>query len=136
MFTDASSKDSALAGTVCSLATSKDIRIYPILLGTCSSSINPSYIREANESGGQLFSLSSNEAGSIIQLADFIVRSNAVNLLLINDTLNGISRSYCPSGFNDDPHRLFHQWHHFRRRKAPHGRCSTSVGSRRQIALP
>jgi von Willebrand factor A domain-containing protein 7 len=94
MFTDASSKDSALAGTVCSLATSKDIRIYPILFGTCSSSIDPSYIREANHSGGQLFSLSSSEAGSITQLADFIVRSNAVNLLLINDTFNGISRTY------------------------------------------
>ena len=94
MFTDANSKDSALAGTVCSLATKKDIRIYPILFGTCSSSIDPSYIREANDSGGQLFSLSSSEAGSITQLADFIVRSNAVNLLLINDTFNGISRTY------------------------------------------
>jgi hypothetical protein len=94
MFTDASSKDSALAGTVTSLATSKDIRIYPILFGTCSSSIDPSYIREANDSGGQVFSLSSSEAGGITQLADFMVRSNAVNLLLINDTFNGISRTY------------------------------------------
>jgi len=94
MFTDASSKDSALAGTVCSLATSKDIRIYPILFGNCSSAIDPSYIREANDSGGQVFSLSSSEAGSITQLADFIVRSNAVNLLLIEDTFNGIGRAY------------------------------------------
>jgi hypothetical protein len=94
MFTDASSKDSALAGTVCSLATSKDIRIYPILFGSCSSAIDPSYIREANDSGGQVFSLSSSEAGSITQLTDFIVRSNTVNLLLINDTFNGISRTY------------------------------------------
>jgi len=94
MFTDASSKDSALAGVVCSLAASKDIRIYPILFGTCSSSIDPSYIKEADDSGGQLFSLSSSEAGTITQLADFIIRSKAVNLLLINDTFNGISRTY------------------------------------------
>jgi len=94
MFTDASSKDSALAGTVCSLATSKDIRIYPILFGSCSPSIDPSYIREANDSGGQLFFLESSEAGSITHLADFMVRSNAVNLLLINDTFNGIVRTY------------------------------------------
>ena len=94
MFTDANSKDSALAGTVCGLATSKDTKIYPILFGTCSSSIDPSYSREANDSGGQLFSLSSSEAGTITELADFIVRSNAVNLLLINDTFNGVSRTY------------------------------------------
>jgi hypothetical protein len=94
MFTDASSKDSALTGTVCSLATSKDIRIYPILFGRCSSSIDPSYIKEADDSGGQLFSLSSSEAGSITELADFIVRSKAVNLLLINDTFNGTARTY------------------------------------------
>src|SRR4029077_14251744 len=75
-------------------ATSKDIRIYPILFGSCSSAIDPSYIREANDSGGQVFSLSSSEAGSITQLADFIVRSNAVNLLLIEDTFNGIGRTY------------------------------------------
>jgi von Willebrand factor A domain-containing protein 7 len=94
MFTDASSKDSALADQVNALANNKDIRIYPILFGSCSSSIDPSYIREANDSGGQLFSVSPSEAGTITQLADFIVRSNAVNLLLINDTFNGISRTY------------------------------------------
>ena len=94
MFSDSSSKDSALAGTVSSLATSKDIRIYPILFGSCSSAIDPSYIKEANDSGGQLFSLPSSEAGTITELADFIVRSKAVNLLRINDTFNGIARTY------------------------------------------
>jgi hypothetical protein len=94
MFTDANSKDTALAGTVDSLAINKDIKIYPMLFGACSSSIDPSYIREANDSGGQLFSLSSSEAGSITQLADFIVRANAVNLLLINDRFNGVRRTY------------------------------------------
>lgn len=93
MFTDASAKDSGLAGTVSALATTKDIRIYPILFGSCSP-IDPSYIRVANDSGGQLFFLSTSEAGSITQLADFIVRSNVVNLLLIGDTLSGTARTY------------------------------------------
>jgi len=94
MFTDASSKDSALTATVSSLARQKDIRIYPILFGSCSPSIDPSYIREANDSGGQLFFLESSEAGSITELADFIVRSNAVNLLAIDDTFAGTARTY------------------------------------------
>jgi hypothetical protein len=93
MFTDASSKDSLLAGAVSSLAAKKDIRIYPVLFGSCSP-IDPSYNREANESGGQLFFLLSSEAGSITELADFIVRSNAVNLLVIDDTFAGTSRTY------------------------------------------
>ena len=93
MFTDASSKDRLLAGAVNSLAAKKDIRIYPILFGSCSP-IDPSYIREANESGGQLFFLESSEAGSITQLADFIVRSNAVNLLVINETFTGTAQTY------------------------------------------
>lgn len=93
MFTDASSKDSGLAGAVSSLATSKDIKIYPILFGSCSP-IDPSYIRVANDSGGQLFFLSPSEAGNITKLADFIVRSNAVNVLSIGDTFSGTAKTY------------------------------------------
>jgi von Willebrand factor A domain-containing protein 7 len=36
MFTDASSKDGGLAGAVSSLATSKDIKVFPITFGSCS----------------------------------------------------------------------------------------------------
>lgn len=93
MFTDASSKDSARSGAVSALAAKKDVRIYPILFGSCSP-IDPSYISVANDSGGQLFFLSTSEAGNITQLADFIVRSNAVNLLLIGDTLSGTAKTY------------------------------------------
>lgn len=88
MFTDASSKDASLAGNVSSLAVSKNIKVFPILFGSCSP-IDPSYRRVANESGGQLFFLSPAEAGNITRLADFIVRSNAVDLLSIADTLSG-----------------------------------------------
>jgi hypothetical protein len=93
MFTDASSKDSGLAGNVTSLATSKDIRIYPILFGSCSP-IDPSYIRVADESGGQVFFLNISEAGNITKLADFVVRSNAVTLLSIGDSLVGVEKTY------------------------------------------
>jgi hypothetical protein len=93
MFTDASSKDRVLTDQVNALARNKDIRIYPILLGNCTA-IDPSYIEEADDSGGQVFSLSPSEAGSITQLADFIVRSNEVNLLLIADTFAGTARTY------------------------------------------
>src|SRR6266404_5575049 len=93
MFTDASSKDSSLAGAVSSLATSKDIEVFPILFGSCSP-IDPGYIRIANDSGGQLFFLFGSEAGTITQLADLIVRSSAVNVLSIGDTLTGTAKSY------------------------------------------
>jgi hypothetical protein len=93
VFTDASSKDRVITDQVNALARNKDIRIYPILLGSCSP-VDPSYIEEADDSGGQVFSLSPGEAGSITQLADFIVRSNEVNLLLIDDTFAGTARTY------------------------------------------
>jgi hypothetical protein len=93
MFTDASSKDRVLTDRVTSLARKMDIRIYPILFGSCSP-IDPSYIQEADDSGGQFFFLLPSEAGSITQLADFIVRSNEVNLLLIDDTFAGTARTY------------------------------------------
>ena len=93
MFTDASALDAGLAGNVSSLATSKDIRVYPILFGSCSP-IDPSYIRAASDSGGQLFFLDRSEAGKITRLADLIVRSNAASVLLIGDTLAGTAKTY------------------------------------------
>ncbi|HEU4386744.1 MAG TPA: hypothetical protein VFV34_03025, partial [Blastocatellia bacterium] len=93
MFTDASAKDSGLGGAVSSLARSKDIEVFPILFGSCSP-IDPSYIKIANESGGQLFFINVSEAGAITQLADLIVRSSAVNVLSIGDTLAGSAKSY------------------------------------------
>src|SRR5207249_4491555 len=79
MFTDASAKDSSLAGNVSSLAVSKDIKVYPILFGSCSP-IDPGYQKVADDSGGQLFFLNASEAGNITKLADLVSRSNAVDL--------------------------------------------------------
>jgi hypothetical protein len=88
MFTDASSKDGGLAGAVASLAASKEIKVYPITFGSCSP-IDPGYVRIAEESGGQVFQLFFSEAGRITQLADFLVRSNAVNVASVALTLPG-----------------------------------------------
>lgn len=93
MFTDATSKDAADALSVSRLATHKDIHVYPILFGSCSP-IDPAYVRVADDSGGQLFFLSPSEAGSITRLADFLVRSYAVNILLVRDTSAGAARAY------------------------------------------
>src|SRR5262245_44951467 len=93
MFTDASAKDSALAGNVASLAVSKDVKVFPVLFGSCSP-IDPGFVRVANESGGQLFFLSRAEAGTITQLEDFVVRSNAVDILSVADTLVGAPKTY------------------------------------------
>lgn len=93
MFSDASAKDSAAAGNVSSLATSKDIKVFPILFGSCSP-VDPGFIRVAAESGGQLFFLARSEAGTITRLADSIVRSNAVDLLSISDTVSGTAKTY------------------------------------------
>lgn len=93
MFTDASAKDAGLGSTVSSLATSKDIRVYPILFGSCSP-IDPSYISLASESGGQLFFLARSEAARITELAELLVRSNAVNVMLVTDSLGAAARNY------------------------------------------
>jgi hypothetical protein len=108
-FTDASAKDAGLADSVSSLAESKDIRIYPILFGNCGDGFagsstrtgqqpaphaatphaatpaafvpNRAYEQVASATGGQVFALSTADAGTITQLADALVRSNAVGVL-------------------------------------------------------
>jgi hypothetical protein len=102
-FTDADAKDSGVSGFVSSLASSKDIRVYPLLFGSCSSSkrvegrssqardeatgraaaftVDQAFTRVARATGGQVFTLAAADAGSITQLADALVRSNAVSVL-------------------------------------------------------
>jgi hypothetical protein len=92
-FTDASAKDSSRAGDVESLALSKDIKIFPLVFGSCSP-IDPVYVRLATATGGQFFFLQSSEAASITKLADAVVRSNGVDLLSVGDTLAGAPKTY------------------------------------------
>lgn len=67
LFTDASAKDSALAGSVAAAANQKQITINFGLFGSCSP-IDPGFIRVASETGGQIFFLARNEAGSLFSL--------------------------------------------------------------------
>jgi von Willebrand factor A domain-containing protein 7 len=67
LFTDASAKDSALAGSVAADANKKRITINFGLFGSCSP-IDPGFIRVAAETGGQIFFLARTEAGSLFSL--------------------------------------------------------------------
>lgn len=85
MYTDAAAKDASLAGAVISLAKSKDIKIYPVLFGSCSP-ITPGFLQAASETGGQVFFLYSSEAAAVTQLADLVGRNNVVQVLSTVDT--------------------------------------------------
>lgn len=93
MFTDASSKDESLAGNVDSLAQANEVTVYPVLFGSCSP-IDPGYIRIANDTGGQVFVLSRGDAGSITKLADFVVRSNGVDVLNVAGDLSTGAKTF------------------------------------------
>src|SRR4029077_11042689 len=54
---------------------------------TVSDEVDPSYQEVAEGTAGQLFSLDTSEAGQIMTLVDDVSRSNAANLLSIEDTL-------------------------------------------------
>ncbi|MET3130663.1 hypothetical protein AAKU55_000921 [Oxalobacteraceae bacterium GrIS 1.11] len=84
MYTDATAKDAGLAGAVIGLAKAKDIKIYPLLFGSCSP-LTPGFLQAATETGGQVFFLFRSEAGAATQLADLVVRNNAVQILSVVD---------------------------------------------------
>ena len=87
-FTDASAKDSSQAEAVAALAASKNIKVVPVLLGSCSP-YDPAYFRVAEESGGQVFILTLDDVSEVSKLADFFVRSNAVDIASIRGELTG-----------------------------------------------
>jgi hypothetical protein len=67
LFTDASAKDSGLAGAVSAAAQRKRIKITALLTGSCSP-IDPAYFRNTSETGGQLFQLQRSELGRVFDL--------------------------------------------------------------------
>ncbi len=93
MFTDASALDAGLAGAVSSLAVAKDIKVYPITFGSCSP-IDPAYLRIAADSGGQVFQLQFSESATIAQLADLLLRTNAVRVLSADLEMSGTPRTF------------------------------------------
>nr|WP_315256779.1 hypothetical protein [uncultured Duganella sp.] len=92
MYTDATAKDASLSGAVISLAKSKDIKIYPMLFGSCSP-ITPGFLQAAVETGGQVFFLFGSEAGAVTQLADLVGRNNVVQILSTVDSFS-VSKTY------------------------------------------
>lgn len=66
-FSDASSKDASRANQVIARAQDKNIRIIYALTGSCSP-IDPAYLRAAEETGGQVFLLSSSEIPLLFDL--------------------------------------------------------------------
>ncbi len=85
MYTDASAKDAGLAGAVIGLAKAREIKIFPMLFGSCSP-IEPGYLQLATETGGQAMLLFPSEAASVTALADLMGRNNVVQILSVNDT--------------------------------------------------
>ena len=79
VFTDASSKDAGLNAAVSSLASTKKVKVFFALFGSCSP-YDPAYFSVANATGGQVFVLGRGEAGTVTRLSDILARNSAVDL--------------------------------------------------------
>jgi len=80
LFTDASAKDSGIRNTVFQRAQEKKITLKYIITGSCSP-IDPAYIRGAEETGGQVFSINRGEVGSLFDLFRPQITGNLVSIL-------------------------------------------------------
>ncbi len=102
LFTDDNAKDASRETAVRDLAANKKIRVFPSVFpndpksgrhtrsaaaATVAHRVDPSYQEVAEGTAGQVFSLDASEAGQIMTLLNDVSRSNAVNLLSIQDTL-------------------------------------------------
>ncbi len=88
LFTDASAKDAFLASNVIAAAQKKQITITPLLTGTCSP-VDPTFIRAAQETGGQLFLLAKSQVAQAFVLVKPQLSGDFVTILLVNGTLPG-----------------------------------------------
>jgi hypothetical protein len=93
ILTDASAKDDVLAGEVADLADRKGITLNHVLYGSCSP-IDPGFIREAQETGGQLFFISYAEADLLADMVGPLVHSTRVEVQSIHDTLTMTPKAY------------------------------------------
>ncbi len=94
LFTDASSKDASLGSAVDAKAQEKRIKITALLSGTCSP-VDPTYIRNAEETGGQLFLLNPFELGGAFDLVKPQLSGDFVTLFQTRGTLlSGSPRSF------------------------------------------
>src|SRR6266566_3370436 len=93
VWTDASAKDSALAGSVSALAQSKNVHVNFVLFGSCSP-IDPGYIRIANETGGQLFFLTTAEVDAAAGLPRLLVGASSAAVVSVRDVVASGSKDY------------------------------------------
>jgi hypothetical protein len=92
LFTDASAKDSGLAGAVSAAAQRKRIKITALLTGSCSP-IDPAYFRNTSETGGQLFQLQRFELGRVFDLVRPQLSGDFVTIVRTQGTFSGIPES-------------------------------------------
>lgn len=93
VFTDASAKDAGLMGSVRSLATSKKVKTFFALFGSCSP-YDPAYFALASSSGGQVFILNRAEATAVTQLSDLLSRNDAVDIEIAEGTVSGTLKNF------------------------------------------
>jgi hypothetical protein len=93
MFTDASAKDSFLNFNVISEAQRKGVDIVPLLSGSCSP-IDPAYIREASETGGQLFFLAPSEIRSVTDLLTPRLSGDLRRIFSTSGTFSGPAKTF------------------------------------------
>ena len=92
-FTDATAKDSGLAGNVVSAADKNDVDVTMFLSGSCSP-YDPEYFRVARETGGQVFIIAETETFEATKLAGFTMRPDSVDIAHINGMLSATPATY------------------------------------------
>lgn len=93
LFTDASAKDSSLAGNVIAAAQAKRIQLNYPLFGSCSP-IDPAYIQGAAATGGQVFMLNGSEAGLIFNLIRPQLPGNLSPIMSVRGALASGTQSF------------------------------------------
>jgi hypothetical protein len=93
LYTDASSKDGALAGSVIAAAQAKSIPVNFFNFGSCSP-IDPNYALVANATGGQAFFLARAEAGNTFSLIRSHLGIQPVTVFTASGTIAGASQVF------------------------------------------
>lgn len=122
LFTDADSKDRSLAGFVAAEAKAKRAKINPLIFGSCGSPtpppvdqgqqfgnglemyqriyssttalLDPTYVRNAQETGGQFFLLAESDTSKTFGLVKPQLPGNLVPVFLVRGTLAASSREF------------------------------------------
>ncbi|NOS99454.1 MAG: hypothetical protein HOP29_02380 [Phycisphaerales bacterium] len=90
LFTDASSSDPEVADAAIKVAKDKRITVSPVLSGSCSS-LDPVFLRNAAETGGQAFFLGEREVHDVFQLVRPQLARRLTNVKTISDVLESVA---------------------------------------------